>query len=102
MKINVNEAAARVLRDRLKDEQPGSELHNVLRQLDVSVDRSDLLTADELNTVLAAVVEFELHLLACGNRTDFQQRQVRHVGTAIPKLTTMRDRQQAREKGQES
>ncbi len=98
MKLNVDQDAARVLRDLVADNvTPGSEQDQVLakvkRQLDVNLSEVRQLTTDELNSVLAAVVDQEETLAKLGNPTAAQQRRKATLQAAVPKLEAMRDRQ---------
>lgn len=105
MKLNVTDGDARVLLDRLKDEQPDSPLVDLRRQVEWKLNPKpgQPLTADELDAVLRAVVALADSLgTVTGNPTKAQREQQALLVAAMPKLATMRDRQKERELAAES
>lgn len=99
MKLSIDDHEARTLAARLRDEQPGSPLLAVRRQLDEKLNpkAGQPLSGEELDQVLLAVLDREEFLAKFGNPTAGQTSSLAAVTRALPKLELMRDRQRARE-----
>lgn len=96
MKITVDEVTAKLLRERLGDEQPDSPLRNIIRQLDVAAAGNRMLTSGEIEAVISAI-QYSPLLNPVGNPTAAHREFSNRLASALPKLQVMFERQKERE-----